>query len=118
MVVLTVYKILNYGDKNFITKDTREVTMNKQTALQWYIEQCENIKYNPLEKNGYTIAKEKITNQALEMEKEQSISDYCAGFKASGEGWNGEYGLKDMFNVAEEIEAEKYYQETYGETKN
>jgi hypothetical protein len=90
----------------------------KQTALQWYIEQCENIKYNPLEKNGYTIAKEKITNQALEMEKEQSISDYCAGFKASGEGWNGEYGLKDMFNVAEEIEAEKYYQETYGETKN
>ena len=45
---------------------------NKQTALQWYIQQCENIKYNPLEKNGYTIAKEKIIKQALQMEREQS----------------------------------------------
>jgi len=50
-----------------------EVTMSKQTALQWYIQQCENIKYNPLEKNGYTIAKEKIIKQALEMEREQMI---------------------------------------------
>ena len=50
--------------------------MSKQTALQWYIEQCENIKYNPLEKNGYTIAKEKIIKQALEMEREQII-DFC-----------------------------------------
>jgi hypothetical protein len=47
--------------------------MSKQTALQWYIQQCENIKYNPLEKNGYTIAKEKIIKQALEMEREQMI---------------------------------------------
>ena len=53
----------------------------KQTALQWYIEQCENIKYNPLEKNGYTIAKEKIIKQALEMEQEQMKEVYVKGIK-------------------------------------
>ena len=53
----------------------------KQTALQWYIEQCENIKYNPLEKNGYTIAKEKIIKQALEMEREQMKEVYVKGIK-------------------------------------
>ena len=47
------------------------------------------------------------------MEKQQSISDYCEGFKASGEGWNGEYGLKDMLDVAGEIDAEDYYNKTY-----
>lgn len=55
-----------------------------------------------------------IFEQAKAMEKQQSISDYCAGFLASGEGWNGEYGLKDMFNVAGEIDAEDYYNKTYG----
>jgi hypothetical protein len=51
------------------------------------------------------------------MEKQQSISDYCEGFKASGEGWNGEYGLKDMLDVAGEIDAEDYYNKTYGGDK-
>ena len=77
-----------------------EVTMSKQTALQWYIEQCENIKYNPLEKNGYTIAKEKITKQALQMEREQIIDAYYEG---------KEYGFKEQ--------GEQYYNETYGGQK-
>jgi hypothetical protein len=47
------------------------------------------------------------------MEKQQSISDYCEGFKASGEGWNGEYGLTDMLDVAGEIDAEGHYNRTY-----
>ena len=58
-----------------------------------------------------------IFKQAKAMEKQQSISDYCAGFKASGEGWNGEYGLKDMLDVAGGIDAEDYYNETYGGEK-
>jgi len=66
--------------KNTLMKYT-EVKMSKQSALQWYIEQCENIKYNPLEKNGYTIAKEKITKQALEMEQEQMKEVYVKGIK-------------------------------------
>jgi hypothetical protein len=74
--------------------------MSKQTALQWYIEQCENIKYNPLEKNGYTIAKEKITKQALQMEREQIIDAYYEG---------KEYGFKEQ--------GEQYYNETYGGQK-
>ena len=58
-----------------------------------------------------------IFKQAKTMEKQQSISDYCEGFKASGEGWNGEYGLKDMLDVAGEIDAEDYYNKTYGGDK-
>ena len=76
--------------------------MSKQTALQWYIEQCENIKYNPLEKNGYTIAKEKITKQALEMEREQIEEAY-------GDGLNAH--RVDFCNRNE------YYQKTYGKVK-
>ena len=58
-----------------------------------------------------------IFKQAKAIEKQQSISDYCEGFKASGEGWNGEYGLKDMLDVAGEIDAEDYYNKTYGGDK-
>jgi hypothetical protein len=78
--------------------------MSKQTALKWYIEQCENIKYNPLEKNGYTIAKEKITKQALQMEREQKI----------------EFAKKcldkalDLDIRTAHSKVEEYYNETYG----
>lgn len=54
-----------------------------------------------------------IIEQAKQMEKEQSINDYCEGFKANAEGWNGEHGLKDMANIVKEIKAEEYYQEKY-----
>ena len=76
--------------------------MSKQTALQWYIKQCENIKYNPLEKNGYTIAKEKVINQALQMEREQIEEAY-------GDGLNAH--RVDFCNRNE------YYQKTYGKVK-
>ena len=77
--------------------------MSKQTALQWYIEQCENIKYNPLEKNGYTIAKEKIIKQALQMEREQIIDAYVECYM--NHVGNGESILR---------EANSYYKNTYG----
>ena len=88
--------------KNTLMKYT-EVKMSKQSALQWYIEQCENsFKYNPLQKDGYTIAKEKITKQALEMEREQIEEAY-------GDGLNAH--RVDFCNRNE------YYQKTYGKAK-
>jgi hypothetical protein len=87
--------------------------MKKQTAIEFLGHEL-NVKL------FYDISPElwervnEIFKQAKAMEKQQSISDYCEGFKASGEGWNGEYGLKDMLDVAGEIDAEEYYNKTYG----
>ena len=80
--------------------------MKKQTALQWYIQQCENIKYNPLEKNGYTIAKEKIIKQALEMEKEQIEIAFAKSYLTGCE--------EVSYNDANKA-SENYYNETYGD---
>jgi hypothetical protein len=93
-----------------------EVTMSKTTAIEFLGHEL-NVKL------FYDISPElweqvnEIFKQAKTMEKQQSISDYCEGFKASGEGWNGEYGLKDMLDVAGEIDAEDYYNKTYGGDK-
>jgi hypothetical protein len=43
------------------------------TAVEWLLEQLKDVKYNTLEKNGYSIALEKIHKQALDMEREQLI---------------------------------------------
>ena len=80
----------------------------KQTAVEWLVDQVEDF---------IGLIPTDIIDQAKAMEKQQSISDYCEGFKASGEGWNGEYGLKDMLNIAGEIDAEDYYNKTYGGDK-
>jgi hypothetical protein len=93
-----------------------EVTMSKTTAIEFLGHEL-NVKL------FYDISPElweqvnEIFKQAKAIEKQQSISDYCEGFKASGEGWNGEYGLKDMLDVAGEIDAEDYYNKTYGGDK-
>jgi len=83
--------------------------MSKQTAVEWL--------YEMLRDNSKELFDVNIWEQAKAMEKQQSISDYCAGFKVSGEGWNGEYGLKDMLDVAGQIDAEDYYNKTYGGEK-
>jgi len=83
--------------------------MSKQTALQWFIYK---ITANH-DKHFIDMYRAEI-EEALQMEREQIISNYCSGFKASAEGWNGEHGLKDMRNIAEEIKAEQYYNQTYG----
>ena len=100
--------------------DEEDETMNnkKQSSIEWLQEQLKKgVDFNPLDKNSYLDNVEKIFEQAKAMQKQQSITDYCEGFKASGEGWNGEYGLTDMLNVAEEINAEQYYNETFGDEK-
>ena len=90
--------------------------MSKTTAIEF-------LGYELNVKLFYDISPElweqvnEIFNQAKAMEKQQSISDYCEGFKASGEGWNGEWGLDNMLDVAGEIDAEDYYNKTYGGDK-
>jgi len=86
--------------------------MSKQTAIEFL---AKSLKDFPHIKHSQSF--KDLVNQAKAIEKQQSISDYCEGFKASGEGWNGEYGLKDMLDVAGEIEAEDYYNKTYGGDK-
>jgi hypothetical protein len=51
----------------------------KQTAVEWLIEQLENVDYNPLEKGGYDTAKKRIIEQAKAMEKEQIQTAYLNG---------------------------------------
>ena len=46
----------------------------KQTAVEFFSKGLENLQYNPLEKNGYENAKQKLLDQAKEMEKEQNES--------------------------------------------
>jgi hypothetical protein len=84
--------------------------MSKQTAVIWFNQQLVERQNG----NGDRRSWDEILREALLMEREQIISNYCRGFEASAEGWNGEYGLKDMRNISEEINSEKYYNETYG----
>ena len=82
----------------------------KQTALDWYWDKIKS----HFEHDGDLLETASFTFAiAKEKEKQQSITDYCEGFKASGEGWNGEYGLDNILDVAGEIDAEQYYNETY-----
>ena len=49
--------------------------MNK-SSIEWYAEQLENLQYNPLEKNGYENAKNKILEQAKAMHKQEIIQTH------------------------------------------
>ena len=87
--------------------------MSKQTAVEWLVEYLTTRGYiNAPSSIGHDVI-DKVIDQAKAMEKQQSIYDYCEGFKASGEGWNGEYGLDNILDVAGEIDAEQYYIQTY-----
>jgi hypothetical protein len=52
----------------------------KQTAVEWLESKLKNVEYNPLEKNGYSNALERLYNQAKEMEKKQLIEMHDKGF--------------------------------------
>ena len=54
-----------------------------------------------------------LLEQAKEMEREQIIEARNNGFMASGEGWNGEYGIEDINLLTQEIKSEQYYDETF-----
>ena len=82
--------------------------MTQKTAVEWLASELKN--HCDMPHKHF----DEILEQAKQMEKKQIVNSYCDGFYNSGEGWNGEYGLKDIENIAEEINAEKYYNETYG----
>lgn len=76
---------------------------NKQTAIEWLVEQYAN--------ENYSV---EVYEQAKAMEKEQ-IKDACEeGFMWSAEGWNGELisYYKDGEETLESFK-EEYYNETY-----
>jgi uncharacterized membrane protein YcaP (DUF421 family) len=75
----------------------------KQTAVEWLLEQLKDVKYNTLEKNGYSIALEKIHKQAKEMEKQQII-DACNLQR-------NDYKGMPTYNKS----GEQYYNETYNQ---
>ena len=58
--------------------------MSKQTAVEWLENQLKDVKYNPLEKNGYSNALDKLYAQAKVMEKEQTEENMA---KAITFGW-------------------------------
>jgi hypothetical protein len=55
--------------------------MEEQTAVEWLQEQLQKgINYNPIEKNGYSNAEQKLFEQAKEIEKNQLQESYYAGY--------------------------------------
>jgi hypothetical protein len=82
----------------------------KQTAVEWFAKEV--LRSRQL---GF-ISNEKfneLLEQAKEMEREQIIEARNNGFMASGEGWNGEYGIEDINLLTQEIKSEQYYDETF-----
>ena len=80
----------------------------EQTAVEWLVEK--------LKSQGLLIGEPDnlvAVNQAKAMEKEQIIEARNNGFMASGEGWNGEYGIEDINLLTQEIKSEQYYDETF-----
>ena len=78
--------------------------MKQISAVEWLQEQLKDgVKYNPLEKNGYSNAEQRLFEQAKEMEKQQIIDAHNQGY-ADGYRDNGNGSID-------------YYKETYGGNK-
>ena len=74
----------------------------KQTAVEWLqLQLKKGIDYNPLEKNGYSNAEQKLFEQAKQMETEQIKQAHNTGFV-------------DAYDWPHKRNAEQYYNETYG----
>ena len=76
---------------------------NKQTAVEWLVEQYAN--------ENYGI---EVYEQAKAMEKDQIIDARVSGFASSAEGWNGEVPCMKWSEMVRETKCEEYYNETYG----
>lgn len=81
----------------------------KQTAVEWLVNEMRAYDWWYLPES----LKEDIIQQAKAIEKEQIIEARNNGFMASGEGWNGEYGIEDINLLTKEIKSEQYYYETF-----
>ena len=79
--------------------------MKNRTAVQWLIDNLKDVRYNPLEKNGYIMAKQRIIEKAKQLEREQIEDAFRLG------KWNG-WELKDKESIL--LDPKKYYEERYG----
>lgn len=86
--------------------------MSEQTAVE-YIEEYLRFKGIIINDKKMPQVLIGVIKFAKQMEKKQIIDAYKDGFKISGEGWNGEYGIIDFNLLDEEIETEKYYNEKF-----
>jgi hypothetical protein len=86
--------------------------MSKQTAVEWYNTQLNlygDMAFNKAISLGqYHIKKQELLDQAKQMEKEQIENAYQKGRFSGQTNWG--YG--------NDVTAEKYYNETYGEPKS
>ncbi len=73
----------------------------KQTAVEWLQNQLKDVKYNPLEKNGYSNALDKLYAQAKEMGKHQIVMAYHNGYSDA------------IQSEPKQYESEQYYKENY-----
>ena len=81
----------------------------KQTAVEWLVNEMREYDWWYLPES----MKEDIIDQAKAIERKQIIEARNNGFMASGEGWNGEYGIEDIILLTQEIKSEQYYDETF-----
>jgi hypothetical protein len=93
----------------------------KQTAVEWLESKLKNVEYNPLEKNGYSNALERLYNQAKEMEKQQIIDTHFEGVKEIVLNLSEHFNMPKTLDYIQEIEngigkhekGEDYYNETF-----
>lgn len=81
---------------------------NKQTAVDWLFEQL-------VSKTDRMYFLEEL-QKAKQMEKEQIIEAYNQGFREGEE--DGKCGNSNTGDVSEYINAEQYYNETFGKDEN
>ena len=79
---------------------------NKQSSIEWYAEEIENLQYNPLEKNGYANAKKLLLEKAKALHKKEIIEAYKWGRYDS-----------DKLVMSERFYREQYYEQTFGGNK-
>jgi hypothetical protein len=75
------------------------------TSIEWLINQLHKKQYG----NYPDLSYNQMFDKAKDMHKKEIIDAYNEGFKISGEGWNGEYGIQDFKNLSKEIKSEDYY---------
>ena len=54
-------------------------TKKQLSAVEFYAEGLENLQYNPLEKNGYDNAKQRLLEKAKAMEEDEAHKAYLYG---------------------------------------
>jgi hypothetical protein len=72
-----------------------------QSSVEWLIEQLKDVKYNPLEKDGYSNALDRIFEQSKSKHKQEIIDAYMDRMDVTNK------------EVLANIIGEEYYQKTF-----